>query len=91
MLRTIEFYEVSDCFTEDGRGPTTVIGRITDQGEANKYAYKRGNYGQDAHVRKVNLIIVDTANEMKEYDKQEKRQLALAKLTDEERVLLGIK
>lgn len=90
MLQVIEFYEVWDTYTVDGMGPSTVIARITDKTEAEKYAYKRGNYGNDANVRLVKLTIVDSASEMEDYEEEEKRQKALAKLTDEELKLLGI-
>ena len=89
-ISTIEFFEIGDCYTEDGRGPFTVIARLRDENEAKAFAEGRGNYKKDAVVRPVRLILADTAEDMDAYHQEERRQKALAKLTAEDKALLGL-
>lgn len=90
-VQTIEYYEVGDAFDAEGKGPFTVIARITDEREAHSYAMNKGNYGRDAIVRKVTFVIVDYAHEIDALKREEKRQAALNKLTEDEKELLGLK
>lgn len=90
-IQVIEYYEISDVYSEDGRGPSRVIARITDYSEALNYARGRGNYDGNANVSPAKMIIADTAADMEEYGVEEKRQSALAKLTETEKELLGLK
>jgi len=85
-----EYYEIGDAYDPEGKGPWQTIARITDQHEAKLYSRSRGNYNRDAQVRPVKVVVVDTADEMKEYQEEEKRQRALDKLTAEEKKLLGL-
>lgn len=64
MVKTIEYYEVGDCYSEDGRGAWTTIARFSSQKVAEEYAKKRGNYEQDATVRREVLIIADSISEL---------------------------
>lgn len=89
-IEPLEFYEVSDVFTEDGRGPQTVIGRFWDSKVADEYAQDRGNYRTDAKVKKVNLHIANSIEDMEEYKTEEIRQKALAKLSTEEKRALNL-
>jgi len=63
-VQVIEFYEVSDVYSEDGRGTPTVIARITDHDEAFRYAKGKGYFAGDASVRPRTITIVDKALEM---------------------------
>ena len=89
-MKTITYYEVGDSYDVEGKGPFQVIARFFSKSEANKYAKGRGNYSSDASVSQKTIIIVDTAEQMEEYDREAKRQAALRKLTEEERELLGL-
>ena len=85
-----EYYEIGDAYDPEGKGPWQTIARITDFEEAKKYAKNRGNHKFDARILPVKVVVVDTADEMKEYQEEEKRQRALDKLTAEEKKLLGL-
>lgn len=89
-IKVIEYYQVADVLTEDGRGSETVIGRFWDEKVANRFSIGRGNYGSDAKVRKVELVIADEQEDMDAYHVEEVRQKALKKLTEKERKALGL-
>ena len=91
-MLTIRYYEVSDNYSEDGRGINAdkVIGNFTTPGVAEEYAKGKGNYGQDARVIPRTLILAEAIEDMKFFDKEQRREQALAKLTPEEIKLLGI-
>lgn len=90
-VQTIEFYEVADVYSEDGRGFPTIIARITDRAEAFTYAKGKGNFGGDANVSLKRITLVDKADELEDYKREEDRLRALDKLTDKEKELLGLK
>lgn len=89
-IKTVKFYEVGDSFDAEGKGPHEVIGRFWEQPESDKFAKGRGNYGKDAQVKPVTLIIADTCEDMDNYRDEELRQKALKKLTDEEKRVLNL-
>lgn len=89
-IKTIEFFEVGDRYTEDGSGPFQVIARFWDEAVASRYAEKRGNYGSDAKVKPASIVIADTAQDMNDYHQKELAQKALDKLSYEEKVALGL-
>lgn len=89
-IQTIEFFEVGDHYAEDGSGPFKIIGRLWNNDEANAFAKGRGNYGSDAQVKPVKLIISDTVGDQENYLREEFRQKALDKLSYEEKVALGL-
>lgn len=87
MSKIVKFTEVY----EDGRlGRVTVIARFSNEMTAKAYARGRGNYGSDAHTRKVEFTICDTIEEVELCKKDDAKAKALAKLTPEERRLLGL-
>lgn len=89
----VEYYEVSDNYSEDGRSPygDKVIGRFTKENSANLYAKGRGNYGSDARVTYRKFYIAIDTNEIHLIQEREKLDAALGKLTEEEKTLLGLK
>lgn len=89
-VKTIEFFEVGDAYDAEGKGPFKVIGRFWDEDEADKFGTGRGNYGNDAKVNPVTLVIADTCEDMKDYQDAELRQKALSKLSAEEKRVLGL-
>lgn len=89
-IKTVEFFEVGDDYSEDGRGRFKTIGRFWDRKVADAYAIKRGNFGKDAQVHPVALPIADSIADMDAYHDEEKRQQALNKLTDEDKRVLGL-
>jgi|AntDeeMinimDraft_6_1070357.scaffolds.fasta_scaffold02692_2 hypothetical protein len=89
-VEVIEFYEVYDAYDAEGKGPITVIARIKDHDEAKRYSRGRGNYNHDARVRHMKYVIADTADDVKNYERELNRQLALDKLTPYEKELLGL-
>jgi hypothetical protein len=86
----LSYYEVYDVYSEDGRGPITIIGRFTNESDATGYAKGRGNYNSNARVKPASIAIVESLDEAEDFDKIKKRNAALAKLTPAERVLLGL-
>lgn len=90
-IRNISYFEVGDDYSCDGRGNDyRIIGCFSSDFVAQKYSEGRGNYGAKASVRAKNLIIVDTIEELEKADKVAKINAALAKLTNEEKSLLGL-
>lgn len=92
MVNTIEYWEVWDNFSEDGRGTgqNRILACFSSQIEANKFALKRGNYGQNAQVTHKQAIIIDKIDEYDILKKERIKQTALAKLTKEEKEILGL-
>lgn len=91
MRQVIKFTEVYDDFSADGRGNRiVVIGRFFSETVAKQYAKGRGNYGQDANTRYQQFTICDSLYDMEESLKDDAKAKALAKLTKEERELLGL-
>lgn len=86
----IEYYEVGDCYDAEGRGPFKVIARFTKGADANKYAYRKGNYGSDAKVNLCRLQIAESIDEMTEINKDALRKSALNKLSQAEKEALGL-
>jgi len=86
----VKYYEVYDAYDAEGRGPDTVIGKFTIEEDAYFHAKGNGNYGQNAHVREVTLLVAETLDEHVDAKIEKKKQNALAKLTKEEKGLLGL-
>lgn len=87
----VDYYEVSDDFSEDGRsGQTKIIGRFSKEAVANEFAKGRGNYGHDAHVNHESFWVAETLGEINRIKDVDDRERALAKLTVREKKLLGI-
>lgn len=91
MVKIITFWEVSDVYSVDGVGSSTVIGRFNTKDTATAYSKGKGNYGKHAKVNQVTMQICDTLADIEQAKKNDKIAKALEKLTDEEKELLGIK
>ena len=89
-MKIITYYSVHDAFDEEGRGPDQEIGAFFELIVAKSYAQGNGNYGHDAQVTRKVLIICDTVNELEERKLELGREKALAKLTSEDKELLGL-
>lgn len=86
-----ESYTNSDL--TEGRGAHVHIGYFLSKKDAERAGVGQGVMGTDARVRQVgevSLIVYETFDEFLAIQKEEKRQQALAKLTQEERELLGL-
>lgn len=91
MIQKVNYFEVYDNFSEDGRGnDVRVIARFHDRYHAEQYAVGRGNYGHDAQIREVKFSIASYASEVEKAQLEDKKEAALAKLTYDERKLLGL-
>ena len=89
-MQIVKYFEVHDVYSDDGYGPTKVIGRFSNHDIANRYAKGRGNYNHDAKVTEVEVIICDNFKEIEEMENRKLRESALKKLTDAERKALGV-
>lgn len=89
-IQVIKFYEVSDCFSADGRGATTVIGRFTSNAVANDYAFGRGNYGRDANVTYREINLYESIEDIERKEEESLVNSALSKLSDKEKKALGL-
>lgn len=89
-MKELVYYEVSVNFSEDGRGYSSVIGCFSSKEAAEEYAKGRNNWGRDGYVSEKALTICDTVAEQETADLVEKKKEALAKLTEEERDILGL-
>lgn len=92
-MKTVEFYEVWDDFSEDGRGTVLTnktLALFSKKADADIFACGNGNYGQKAQVKHRKIFICESQQDVKESKKQELIQAALNKLTPEEIKLLGI-
>jgi len=88
-VSNIRYFEVWDCFDPEGKGPKETIAFFWEHGEAVKFSKGRGNYGKDAFVKIVDVSICDTTEDLEEYKTEVLKKKALAKLTEDERKLLG--
>lgn len=91
-VKTVEYWEVYDNFSEDGRvaGFDKILGRFSTEKAASQFADGRGNYGNRAQVKPCKIVIVDTVEEQAGATDEADRQNALRKLSKRERTLLGV-
>lgn len=90
-IRTIEYFEVSDNYSEDGRGnDIRIIGNFSTREIADKFSNGRGNWGAKASVIPRRIHICDSIQDVGVLAHQEAVEKALAKLTDEEKRLLNL-
>jgi hypothetical protein len=87
-MRTIEYYEVGDCYSEDGRGEWRAIACFSSKDVAEEYAKKRGNYEHDATVRREVIIIADSISELEVCDEEKRFQELTENLTPADLALL---
>lgn len=87
MINRITYFEVSNnC----GLGTVKVLGNFSNREAAYEFAAGKGDWGHRATVQQKYLVIVDTIDEQVKVDEDKIRQVALTKLTDEEKRLLGL-
>lgn len=100
-MKKIECFEVlGHTDTTEGRGPMKVIARFSTETAANKYiessAYKKwcvmghlSTYDKN-NIKRTTIIILDSVDELSELENEEFKARALAKLTQQERKVLGL-
>lgn len=82
-MKTIEYWEVTESFDRD----STHIGNFTSELVANLVVAKSKNYR--SAYRKV-FTVFDTVEDFENNTREKIRARALAKLTTEEKIALGI-
>ena len=89
--------EVWEAYTDtdlvEGRGSKVVLGYFTKQLDAKEAAKGEGVMGTDAHVTKIktpSFMIFESIEEYRQNTRKELRKIALAKLSYEEKVALGL-
>lgn len=83
-MKTIEFWEVSSCYDRD----VTHIGNFTNETTADTVA--GGKNKVYCSVYKKTFTLFDSVDDFENNTKEKIRARALAKLTVEERAVLGI-
>ena len=101
-MQQIKCFEVSGhTDTTEGRGPMKVVARFSNYDSAVKYVkspayYKKwcvmgysSNYDIN-YIQEATLTILDTVHEVEEMENAAIRDRAIAKLSKEEREVLGL-
>lgn len=86
----VNYYEVGDSYDVEGKGPFETIARFSKEQHARIYAQGTGNYGRDALVKPKSIMIFESLKEVEDYDEAKEKKIALSKLTDREKTLLGL-
>lgn len=100
-MQVIKCFEVmGNTDTTEGRGPMKVVARFSDKGEATKFVKSKVyskwcvmGYQSESdvnNIREATLTIMDTVEEFSQAETEELKAKALAKLTAEERRILGL-
>ncbi len=101
-MQVINCWEVlGHTNTTDGMGPMKVVARFFSKEQAELYVKSKSyaKYCVQGHqdwkydknnIEQVSLVILDDVGEIVEMQRQELRNKALAKLSDEEREALGL-
>lgn len=92
QFRIRGFEVLTNSDTTEGRGIPVHVAYTFDEQTANEIAKGRGVMGTMADVKPIDktICILDSFDEFEELQNVEKREKALAKLTDEEKQLLGL-
>lgn len=91
MATIIEYYPVTlddDGFSGGVYGPPPVVASFLSENAAVAYAKTKGCYHSVG--KKRSLIVFDTPEEVEQFEKDQLKLSALAKLTQKEREALGI-
>lgn len=101
-MQVINCWEVlGHTNTTDGMGPMKVLARFSSKEQAELYVkskpyakhcvqgHQDWKYDKD-NIKQASLVILDNADEIVEMRRQELRNKAIAKLSDEEREALGL-
>lgn len=83
-MRTIEYWAVEECYDRDCK----LIGNFSDEQVANHFG--TGKNAMYRSVRKQIFTIFDTIEDFENNTREKIRERALAKLTAEEKMVLGI-
>lgn len=89
-MQVIQYFEVSDSFDPEGKGPRKILANFSGEEDAEKYSKGKGNYGKDANVIPRTLIICDGVEDIEQKIHEEKRQRALSKLSEEDKIILEL-
>lgn len=101
-MQVINCWEVlGNTNTTDGMGPMKVLARFSSKEQAELYVKSKpyAKYCVQGHqdwkydmnnIKFTSLIILDNVDEFADIERQELRNKALAKLSDEEREALGL-
>lgn len=81
-MKTIEYWEVTESFDRDSK----LIGNFSDEASAKSV----GNSVYRS-VHKRNFTIFDSVEDFENNSREKLRERALAKLTTEEKIALGVK
>lgn len=99
-MKIIECHEVwGHTETTEGRGPMTVAARFSTREQAEAFVKSKeyakwcvmGYQREDdiRNIREASIVILDSASELDQLNKEKLKERALAKLTKEERAALG--
>lgn len=83
-MKTIEYWAVEECWDRD----VTLIGNFTDKGVADHFGGGKNKMYRSVKARTLTLF--DTIEDFENNTREKIRERALAKLTVEERNVLGI-
>ena len=100
-MQVIKCFEVKGhTDTIEGRGPLKIVARFANRDVAKEYVESKlyathcvmGRQSKDdlRHISKETITILDTIDEIDVMNKENIRAKALAKLTKEEREVLGL-
>lgn len=82
---THEVWEVTEDYDRDSRH----VAYYSKEDDA--YKHKGENCYLNVYKKNISVIVLDSFEEFKEQAQIEKRNKALAKLNDEDKIILGIK
>ena len=90
MVRKVEYFEVSDNFSEDGRSPLgwKTLGTFSSEAVAKEFAKGRGNWNHDASVERKVVYIADSIEDQEQADKDKVVRSGMDKLTEGEKEAL---
>ena len=83
-MRTIEYWEVTECYDRDSK----LIGNFSDEQVAHHFGSGKNSMYRSVHKRV--FTIFDTIEDFENNTREKIRERALAKLTTEERIALGL-
>ncbi len=82
-MQTFEYWQVTESFDRD----ITVIGNFSTESDADTVAWKSKTYRS---VHKLTFTLFDSVEDFENNTREKIRARALAKLTVEEKIALGV-
>lgn len=88
-MKTIISHNVTSNGVE-GREPTAVSVRFSSESEAKEFIKRKGNYATMYGYERELIRVFESVDEHKSFNPKKLKAAALEKLTEEERILLGL-